>query len=89
MSPIDQSTIRAEKWTKSDGEVIKQVVAEGTEETPGTYVWERGINKRAVNLVNKEKRIVDINVDEDGKIGLGQYLPTRFGVWKKLNKKES
>ena len=92
MAPINQDTIHVETWTNKDGTVKTQVIAEGDHESQGTWVHEYGIPLRNVSVLkgrmNKETTLLDVNVDDKGNVGLGQYKPTSHGVWRRLGKVE-
>jgi len=88
MSPIDIETIRVEHWTetrdgvhKKPGLVRTQVIAEGDEETPGTYVFNHGIKDIAVNRV-RPPTIVDVYVNE--KTGKIEEIPGVKGKWRRF-----
>lgn len=89
MAPIDQTSIRVERWTKTKdgvwnnpGDQITQVLAEGDNKTPGSFVFERGVHSRARNLIRAENLIVDVKVDRDtGAVVKG------LGIWRRYKER--
>lgn len=88
MSPIDKETIRVERWThtsrgryKKQGDVKTQVIAEGDENDPGTYVYVYGVQERSANKI-KPPIIVDVLVDD--KTGNIKNIPEVKGKWRRF-----
>jgi len=89
MSPINQSSIRVEKWTKTrkgvwnnSGDQITQVLAEGDAKTPGSFVFERGVLPKAKNLVRAKDLMVDVRVNRD----TGHVIEGP-GIWRKYKER--
>ena len=86
MSPINQSTIKVVKLSNTKGGQDRvQIIAEGDDEDPGTFVFERGIYLKNINYIKAPGKIVDVLVNYETGVIINNQ--TVGGLWRKFKER--